>query len=120
MNAQDSSADTEERRKQVDRERNAVSSVLKDDQKCQCRPLVAINEFTRKTKALLTDKCTCSIDGQFRFVLTYASVLRTITTEAQGSTKKLAKQACASAMISKLQQDDSIGNCSALDPRRET
>ena len=91
-----------ERQRQANRERAAFQAVLADYIKCTDTPALALNEYVKKTKALLNVTMENDQNGKFICELTYASHLRRLVVRTAADTKKAAKGACCKELLCQL------------------
>eukprot|EP00934_Nitzschia_sp_Nitz4_P003036 Nitzschia sp. Nitz4//scaffold159_size51929//3928//5796//NITZ4_006871-RA/size51929-processed-gene-0.49-mRNA-1//-1//CDS//3329537550//3026//frame0 len=93
-----------EEEKERQRERSARKGVLQDHKKCTNIPVQALNEYAKKTKALVLENY--SVDwGEFTCKLTYRSHLRRFEVEGRGASKKAAKKEASQTMLEMLRQN---------------
>lgn len=91
------------RSRQLNREQTALRSILERHPRSPQHSLKAMNEFTSKTRALLTDDFRIGGDGRFHCTLTYQSNLRSLTVNEVNTSKKIAKQFCALSLLATLE-----------------
>lgn len=90
-----------EKKKQLDRERNAFNAVFL---RSSTSPVADVKQFVSKTKASLIEDCV-RVGDTFKCIFKYRSILRTIVAEAEASNKKLAKKNCASVLLNLLKTE---------------
>lgn len=99
--ATSASSTLDEERKQRHREQLASRTVLQNTSKRAETPVAALNEYVKKTKAILQE--SCSRGPPFVYTMTYSSILRSIPSiQQQASSKKDARNKCAVRMLAAL------------------
>ena len=99
--ASSASSNLEEENKQKSREQSASRTVLQNIPKRTASPIAALNEYVKKTKAILQE--SCSRGAPFVYTMSYSTILRSIPAiQCRAPSQREAKKKCATRMLAAL------------------